>query len=70
MGASRNFEARFNFCADNRLVVTIPPGVPKTLCDKLYCARGPAENLIKAYKLHLASTAPRAASQLPTSSVG
>ena len=30
-------------------------GLPKTLYEKVYCARGQAENLIKAHKLHLAS---------------
>ncbi len=30
-------------------------GLPKTLYEKIYCARGQAENLIKAHKLHLAS---------------
>jgi hypothetical protein len=29
--------------------------LPKALYEKLYCARGRAENLIKAQKLHLAS---------------
>jgi hypothetical protein len=31
------------------------PGLPKSLYEKVYCARGQAENLIKAHKLHLAS---------------
>ena len=26
---------------------------PKSLYEKIYCARGQAENLIKAHKLHL-----------------
>ena len=30
-------------------------GLPKALYEKVYCARGQAENLIKAHKLHLAS---------------
>ena len=30
-------------------------GLPKSLYEKIYCARGQAENLIKAHKLHLAS---------------
>lgn len=30
-------------------------GLPKSLYEKVYCARGQAENLIKAHKLHLAS---------------
>jgi hypothetical protein len=29
--------------------------LPKSLYEKVYCARGQAENLIKAHKLHLAS---------------
>jgi len=41
--------------ADNRFIVTNLPGLPKSLYEKLYCARGQAENLIKAHKLHLAS---------------
>jgi hypothetical protein len=41
--------------ADSRFIVTNPPGLPKLLYEKLYCARGQAENLIKAHKLHLAS---------------
>ena len=40
---------------DSRLIVTNLTGSPKTLYEKVYCARGRAENLIKAYKLHLAS---------------
>ena len=41
--------------ADSRFVVTNIAGAPRWLYDKLYCARGQAENLIKAHKLHLAS---------------
>jgi site-specific recombinase XerC len=41
--------------ADSRFIVTNLPGLPKSLYEKLYCARGQAENLIKAHKLHLAS---------------
>ena len=41
--------------ADSRFIVTNLPGLPKSLYAKLYCARGQAENLIKAHKLHLAS---------------
>src|SRR5258707_4594779 len=41
--------------ADSRFIITNLPGLPKTLYDKLYCARGQAENLIKAHNLHLAS---------------
>jgi hypothetical protein len=36
-------------------IVTNLRGLPKTLYEKVYCARGQAENLIKAHKLHLAS---------------
>jgi len=41
--------------ADSRFIVTNLPGLPKSLYEKVYCARGQAENLIKAHKLHLAS---------------
>src|SRR5688572_22199163 len=41
--------------ADSRFIATNLPGLPKALYEKLYCARGQAENLIKAHKLHLAS---------------
>ena len=41
--------------ADSRFIVTNLRGLPKTLYEKVYCARGQAENLIKAHKLHLAS---------------
>jgi hypothetical protein len=41
--------------ADSRFIVTNLPGLPKALYEKVYCARGQAENLIKAHKLHLAS---------------
>ena len=41
--------------ADTRFIVTNLPGLPKSLYEKVYCARGQAENLIKAHKLHLAS---------------
>jgi len=41
--------------ADSRFIVTNLRGLPKTLYQKVYCARGQAENLIKAHKLHLAS---------------
>jgi hypothetical protein len=40
---------------DSRFIVTNLRGLPKALYEKLYCARGQAENLIKAHKLHLAS---------------
>jgi Transposase DDE domain group 1 len=39
---------------DSRFIVTNLPGLPKALYEKVYCARGQAENLIKAHKLHLA----------------
>jgi len=41
--------------ADSRFIVTNLPGLPKALYEKIYCARGQAENLIKAHKRHLAS---------------
>ena len=41
--------------ADSRFIVTNLRGLPKSLYEKVYCARGQAENLIKAHKLHLAS---------------
>ena len=41
--------------ADSRFIVTNLPGLPGSLYEKVYCARGQAENLIKAHKLHLAS---------------
>jgi hypothetical protein len=41
--------------ADSRFVVTNVPGAPRWLYENVYCARGQAENLIKAHKLHLAS---------------
>jgi hypothetical protein len=40
---------------DSRFIVTNLAGLPKSLYEKIYCARGQAENLIKAHKLHLAS---------------
>src|SRR3546814_17979465 len=40
---------------DSRFIVTNLTGSPKALYEKVYCARGQAENLIKAHKLHLAS---------------
>ena len=40
---------------DSRFIVTNLQGLPKALYEKVYCARGQAENLIKAHKLHLAS---------------
>ena len=41
--------------ADTRFVVTNLAGAPRWLYEDVYCARGQAENLIKAHKLHLAS---------------
>lgn len=40
---------------DSRFIVTNLAGTPRWLYETLYCARGQAENLIKAHKLHLAS---------------
>jgi hypothetical protein len=41
--------------SDTRSIVTNLEGSPRWLYETLYCARGQAENLIKAHKLHLAS---------------
>jgi hypothetical protein len=41
--------------SDSRFIVTNLPGAPRWLYEDVYCARGQAENLIKAHKLHLAS---------------
>jgi hypothetical protein len=40
---------------DSRFIVTNLNGNAKSLYETVYCARGQAENLIKAHKLHLAS---------------
>jgi Transposase DDE domain group 1 len=40
---------------DSRFVVTNLRGTPRWLYEAVYCARGQAENLIKAHKRHLAS---------------
>ncbi|HEX6010964.1 MAG TPA: IS1380 family transposase [Geminicoccaceae bacterium] len=40
---------------DSRFVVTNLAGAPRWLYEVVYCARGRAENLIKAHKVHLAS---------------
>ena len=40
---------------DSRFVVTNLTGSPRWLYEVVYCARGQAENLIKAHKRHLAS---------------
>jgi hypothetical protein len=41
--------------SDSRFIVTNLTGAPRWLYEDVYCARGQAENLIKAHKLHLAS---------------
>jgi hypothetical protein len=41
--------------SDSRFIVTNLTGTPQWLYETLYCARGQAENLIKAHKRHLAS---------------
>jgi Transposase DDE domain group 1 len=41
--------------ADSRFVVTNLAGTPGWLYEVAYCARGRAENLVKAHKVHLAS---------------
>ena len=41
--------------SDSRFIVTNLKGAPRWLYEDVYCARGQAENLIKAHKLHLAS---------------
>ncbi|HET6518399.1 MAG TPA: IS1380 family transposase [Geminicoccaceae bacterium] len=41
--------------SDSRFIVTNLQGAPRWLYESVYCARGQAENLIKAHKLHLAS---------------
>jgi Transposase DDE domain group 1 len=40
---------------DSRFIVTNLAGTPRWLYEDVYCARGQAENLIKAHKRHLAS---------------
>jgi DDE family transposase len=40
---------------DSRFIVTNLRGTPKWLYEVVYCARGQAENLVKAHKRHLAS---------------
>jgi Transposase DDE domain group 1 len=40
---------------DTRFIITNLEGTPEYLYETVYCARGQAENLIKAHKLHLAS---------------
>ncbi len=41
--------------SDNRFVVTNLDGKARALYERIYCARGQMENLIKAHKTHLAS---------------
>jgi hypothetical protein len=41
--------------SDSRFVVTNLAGAPRWLYEAVYCARGQAENLVKAHKRHLAS---------------
>jgi hypothetical protein len=41
--------------SDSRFIVANLQGAPRWLYEDVYCARGQAENLIKAHKLHLAS---------------
>lgn len=41
--------------SDSRFIVTNLRGAPGWLYETVYCARGQAENLIKAHKLHLGS---------------
>jgi hypothetical protein len=40
---------------DSRFIVTNLRGTPRWLYEVVYCARGQAENLVKAHKRHLAS---------------
>jgi Transposase DDE domain group 1 len=40
---------------NSRFVVTNLAGTPRWLYEAVYCARGQAENLVKAHKVHLAS---------------
>jgi Transposase DDE domain group 1 len=41
--------------ADSRFIITNLRGTPRWLYEVVYCARGQAENLIKAHKRHLGS---------------
>ncbi|HET6522322.1 MAG TPA: IS1380 family transposase [Geminicoccaceae bacterium] len=57
-GAERRVIARVEASArgtDSRFIVTNVTGAPRWLYAAVYCARGQAENLVKAHKLHLAS---------------
>jgi hypothetical protein len=56
--AERQVVARIEASAqgsDTRCIVTNLKGTPRWLYEEVYCARGQAENLIKAHKRHLAS---------------
>jgi hypothetical protein len=56
--AERRVIARIEASAmggDSRFIVTNLRGSPRWLYETIYCARGQAENLIKAHKLHLKS---------------
>jgi hypothetical protein len=57
-GTERRVVARVEASArgtDSRFIVTNLRGTPRWLYEAVYCARGQAENLTKAHKLHLAS---------------
>jgi hypothetical protein len=57
-GAERRVIARVEASdkgTDSRFVVTNLRGTPRWLYEVAYCARGQAENLVKAHKRHLAS---------------
>jgi Transposase DDE domain group 1 len=57
-GAERRVIARVEASgqgSDSRFIVTNLAGTPRWLYEAVYCARGRAENRIKAHKLHLAS---------------
>jgi hypothetical protein len=57
-GAERRVIARVEASdrgTDSRFIVTNLAGTPQWLYETVYCARGQAENLIKAHKLHVAS---------------
>jgi hypothetical protein len=41
--------------SDSRFIVANLAGMPRWLYETVYCARGQAENLVKAHKVHLAS---------------
>ncbi len=57
-GAERRVIARVEASdrgTDSRFIVTNVAGAPRWLYGAVYCARGQAENLVKAHKVHLAS---------------